>query len=60
MKTFGGPLAVPGHDAEGIERATVSAVSPEAVEELDGWLLAFDSGSVKSCQKCCAPGARGV
>lgn len=54
MKTFGGPLAVPGHDAEGIERATVSAVSPEAVEELDGWLLAFDSGSVNRA-KSAAP-----
>ncbi|MDP1953149.1 MAG: GNAT family N-acetyltransferase [Polaromonas sp.] len=34
------------HDVAGVERATVLAVSPEAVEELDGWLLAFDSGTV--------------
>ena len=42
----GGPPAVPGHDVEAIERATASAVSPEAVEELGGWLLAFDGGTV--------------
>lgn len=36
---------IPG-DVEAIERATVAAVSPEAVEELDGWLLAFDTGTV--------------
>jgi ribosomal protein S18 acetylase RimI-like enzyme len=34
-------------EVEAIERATVAAVSPQAVEELDGWLLAFDEGSVK-------------
>ena len=33
-------------DIEAIERATVAAVSPAATEELDGWLLAFDTGSV--------------
>jgi ribosomal protein S18 acetylase RimI-like enzyme len=33
-------------DIEAIERATAAAVAPEAVEELDGWLLAFDSGVV--------------
>ena len=33
-------------DVEGIERATAAAVSPEAIEELDGWLLAFDSGTI--------------
>jgi ribosomal protein S18 acetylase RimI-like enzyme len=37
---------MPGPDVEGIERATASAVSPEMVEELEGWLLAFDRGSV--------------
>ncbi|GAB3484025.1 GNAT family N-acetyltransferase [Polaromonas eurypsychrophila] len=46
MNTSGSPLAAPAHDVEGIERATASAVSPESVEELDGWLLAFDRGSV--------------
>ena len=29
-----------------IERATVAAVSPSAVEEIDGWLLPFDSGTI--------------
>ncbi|SFU46590.1 Ribosomal protein S18 acetylase RimI [Polaromonas sp. YR568] len=33
-------------DIETIERATVAAVSPEAVEEFQGWLLPFDSGTV--------------
>jgi ribosomal protein S18 acetylase RimI-like enzyme len=33
-------------DIEAIERATVAAVSPEAVEELEGWLLSFDTGAV--------------
>ena len=33
---------------EAIERATVAAVSPLAVEELDGWLLPFDDGDRKS------------
>ena len=34
-------------DIEAIERATIAAVSPEASEELDGWLLPFDGGTVK-------------
>ncbi|MDP2817752.1 MAG: GNAT family N-acetyltransferase [Polaromonas sp.] len=46
MTVSGGQLAVPGHDVDGIERATAAAVAPESVEELDGWLLAFDRGSV--------------
>ncbi|MFS8087240.1 MAG: GNAT family N-acetyltransferase [Acidobacteriota bacterium] len=33
-------------DIEAIERATVAAVSPEGIEQLDGWLLAFDTGAV--------------
>lgn len=33
-------------DIEAIERATVAAVSPQAREELPGWLLAFDPGTV--------------
>ncbi|QNK70329.1 GNAT family N-acetyltransferase [Variovorax sp. PAMC26660] len=34
-------------DIEAIERATIAAVSPEVTEELDGWLLPFDGGTVK-------------
>lgn len=33
-------------DIESIECATLAAVSPEAVEEFQGWLLPFDSGTV--------------
>ena len=33
-------------DVESIERATIAAVSPEALEELEGWLLPFDRGTV--------------
>lgn len=33
-------------DVESIERATVAAVSPEALGALEGWLLPFDSGTV--------------
>ena len=33
-------------DVETLERATVAAVSPEGLEELEGWLLPFDSGTV--------------
>ncbi len=54
MSTSGSPLAEPSHDVEGLERATAAAVSPEAVEELDGWLLAFDGGSVNRA-KSAAP-----
>ncbi len=35
------------NDVEAIERATVAAVSPQAVEELEDWLLPFDEGTVK-------------
>jgi ribosomal protein S18 acetylase RimI-like enzyme len=31
---------------EAIERASIAAVTPKRVEELRGWLLAFDNGSV--------------
>jgi ribosomal protein S18 acetylase RimI-like enzyme len=34
------------HDVEGIERATVAAVAPGEVEELHGWLVAYDAGTV--------------
>jgi len=33
-------------DVEAIERATVAAVVPDAVEEIAGWLLGFDAGTV--------------
>ena len=33
-------------DVEAIERATLAAVSPQAQEELRGWLLPFDNGTV--------------
>jgi len=33
-------------DIESIERATLSAVSPQAVDEIPGWLLPFDGGTV--------------
>jgi hypothetical protein len=54
VNASGSPLAVPDHDVEGIERATAFAVSPESVEELDGWLLTFDTGSVNRA-KSAAP-----
>jgi hypothetical protein len=41
-------------DVAGIERATAAAVSPQATEELDGWLLAFDRGAVNRA-KSAAP-----
>ena len=33
-------------DVEAIERATLDAVAPQAMHEIDGWLLPFDSGSI--------------
>jgi ribosomal protein S18 acetylase RimI-like enzyme len=33
-------------DCEAIERATLAAVAPGALEELPGWLLPYDSGTV--------------
>ena len=39
---------------ERIERATIAAVSPEEVQELDGWLLAFDRGTIGRAQ-CAVP-----
>jgi len=33
-------------DIEAIERATLAAVAPRTLEELDGWLLPFDNGTV--------------
>ena len=34
------------HNIEQIERATLAAVSPQAVQVLPGWLLPFDTGTV--------------
>jgi GNAT superfamily N-acetyltransferase len=34
------------HDIAGIERATLAAVPPEAREEIGGWLVALDHGTV--------------
>jgi len=33
-------------DVESLERATLAAVPPQAQEEVDGWLLGLDSGTV--------------
>ncbi len=33
-------------DIESIERATLTAVAPQAQEEIEGWLLPFDTGTV--------------
>jgi N-acetylglutamate synthase len=33
-------------DVESIERATVAAVAPTALDEIEGWLIPFDSGVV--------------
>ncbi len=33
-------------DIDAIERATVAAVAPESLEEIPGWLLPFDRGTV--------------
>lgn len=33
-------------DIESLERATLAAVAPEAMEEIPGWLLPFDHGTV--------------
>ena len=33
-------------DVEAIERATLAAVSPQNVDEIPGWLLPFDAGTV--------------
>ncbi len=38
--------AMTADDIESIERATVAAVSPQAQEEIPGWLLPFDRGTV--------------
>lgn len=50
---MGNPILIPS-DVDAIERATVAAVAPAAVEEFDGWLLAFDTGTVGRA-KCAVP-----
>ncbi len=40
------PQALTAADIEAIERATLVAVAPQEVEEIPGWLLPFDTGSV--------------
>jgi ribosomal protein S18 acetylase RimI-like enzyme len=34
------------HDIDSLERATLAAVPPQQLQELDGWLLALDDGTV--------------
>ena len=40
------PYALTAADIEAIERATLTAVAPQEVEEIPGWLLPFDAGTV--------------
>jgi hypothetical protein len=40
------PIVHAAADIEAIERATLAAVSPRRLEELPGWLLAFDEGTI--------------
>jgi ribosomal protein S18 acetylase RimI-like enzyme len=51
-------------DIESIERATLAAVSPEAVEEFEGWLLPYDGGTVSRAHSavplCHAPASVGM
>ena len=44
MTAYSLPLSQ--HDIESLERATLDAVAPPAVEELDGWLLPFDRSTI--------------
>lgn len=46
MTGFCESSVVTSEDIEAIERATLAAVTPEALEEIAGWLLPFDSGTV--------------
>jgi GNAT superfamily N-acetyltransferase len=41
-------------DVSSLERATVAAVAPREVQELAGWLLAFDDGAVNRA-RCAVP-----
>ena len=40
------PTPLAAADIEAIERATLAAVAPNHVEEIPGWLLPFDTGTV--------------
>lgn len=40
------PFALTAADIEAIERATLAAVAPQDVDEMPGWLLPFDAGTV--------------
>ena len=40
------PYALTAADIEAIERATLAAVAPQDVDEIPGWLLPFDTGTV--------------
>jgi N-acetylglutamate synthase len=40
------PHALTAADVENIERATLAAVAPHDVDEMPGWLLPFDAGTV--------------
>ena len=40
------PHALTAADIEAIERATLAAVAPQDVDEMPGWLLPFDAGTV--------------
>ena len=42
----GGSKYLTDEDIEAMERATLAAVSPQAQEEIPGWLLPFDTGVV--------------
>lgn len=46
-------------DIMALERATVAAVSPQALEEIAGWLLPFDTGTVGRARSA-APLAHGT
>jgi GNAT superfamily N-acetyltransferase len=46
MSLEGPTCAYAASDVEAIERATIAAVSPDAIETLDGWLLPFDAGTI--------------
>ncbi len=46
-------------DIEAIERATLAAVAPAALEEIPGWLLPYDSGTIGRA-KSAVPTAHGA
>jgi ribosomal protein S18 acetylase RimI-like enzyme len=40
------PQPLTDQDIADLERATLDAMSPQSTEELDGWILPFDNGSI--------------